>query len=157
MKGLWQDAIEKGAKVTVGGRKHKAGELFYEPTVIENCNTTMDLSREEIFGPVSAIYRFATEQEALQLANDTEYGLASYFFTENISRAWRVAAALECGIIGINEGIVSTAEAPFGGMKESGIGREGSRYGIEEYVEVKYICFGGEAFKFTLEKPDDRI
>jgi succinate-semialdehyde dehydrogenase/glutarate-semialdehyde dehydrogenase len=103
----------------------------------------MAISKEEIFGPVSAIYKFTTEEEAIQLANDTEYGLAAYFFTQNLNRAWRVAEALDYGIVGINEGVVSHAEAPFGGMKESGIGREGSKYGIEEYVEVKYMCLGG--------------
>ncbi|MEJ7676822.1 MAG: aldehyde dehydrogenase family protein [Segetibacter sp.] len=103
----------------------------------------MAISKEEIFGPVSAIYKFYTEEEAIQFANDTEYGLAAYFFTQNLGRAWRVAEALDYGIVGINEGIVSHAEAPFGGMKESGIGREGSKYGIEEYVEVKYMCLGG--------------
>lgn len=140
---LVQDAVEKGAAVTVGGMKHEAGKLFYQPSVIENCSHEMALSKEEIFGPVSAIYKFSTEEEAIQLANDTEYGLAAYFFTQNLARAWRVAEALDYGIIGINEGIVSHAEAPFGGMKESGIGREGSKYGIEEYVEIKYMCWGG--------------
>ncbi len=140
---LVQDAVEKGAKITAGGDRHVAGNLFYQPSVIEDCNQDMALSKEEIFGPVSAIYRFRTEEEAIQLANNTEYGLAAYFFTQNVSRTWRVAEALDYGIIGINEGIVSHAEAPFGGMKESGIGREGSKYGIEEYAEVKYMCLGG--------------
>ncbi len=140
---LVQDAVEKGAVVTLGVQKHEAGKLFYQPSVIENCSNEMAISKEEIFGPVSAIYKFTTEEEAVQLANDTEYGLAAYFFTQNAGRAWRVAEALDYGIIGINEGIVSHAEAPFGGMKESGIGREGSKYGIEEYVEIKYMCWGG--------------
>jgi succinate-semialdehyde dehydrogenase/glutarate-semialdehyde dehydrogenase len=140
---LVQDAVDKGAVVTLGGNKQEAGNLYYQPSVIEGCNKEMALSKEEIFGPVSAIYKFFAEEEAIQLANDTEYGLAAYFFTENLGRAWRVAEALDYGIIGINEGIVSHAEAPFGGMKESGIGREGSKYGIEEYVEVKYMCWGG--------------
>lgn len=140
---LIHDAIEKGATVTVGGDRHAAGKLFYQPTVIEDCNHEMALSKEEIFGPVSAIYKFFAEEEAIGFANDTEYGLAAYFFTQNLSRAWRVSEALDYGIIGINEGIVSHAEAPFGGMKESGIGREGSKYGIEEYVEIKYVCMGG--------------
>ena len=140
---LVQDAVEKGAVVTLGGKKHEAGKLFYQPSVIENCSHKMAISKEEIFGPVSAIYKFNTEEEAIQLANDTEYGLAAYFFTQNLGRAWRVSEALDYGIIGINEGIVSHAEAPFGGMKESGIGREGSKYGIEEYVEIKYMCMGG--------------
>jgi succinate-semialdehyde dehydrogenase/glutarate-semialdehyde dehydrogenase len=140
---LVHDAVEKGAAITVGGEKDAAGKLFYQPSIIEECNQEMALSKEEIFGPVSAIFRFRTEEEAIQRANDTEYGLAAYFFTENLNRAWRIAEALDYGIIGINEGIVSHAEAPFGGMKESGIGREGSKYGIEEYVEVKYMCLGG--------------
>lgn len=141
---LTKDAIEKGATITTGGNKHKAGNLFYEPTVLEGCNQEMAVSKEEIFGPVSAIFKFSTEEEAIQYANDTEYGLAAYFFTESLKRAWRrVAEALDYGIVGINEGVVSHAEAPFGGVKESGIGREGSKYGIEEYVEVKYICIGG--------------
>ncbi len=140
---LVHDAVEKGAVITAGGDRHRAGELFYQPSVIEGCNEEMALSKEEIFGPVSAIYKFNTEEEAIQLANDTEYGLAAYFFTQNLNRAWRVAEALDYGIVGINEGVVSHAEAPFGGMKESGIGREGSKYGIEEYVEVKYMCLGG--------------
>lgn len=134
---LIHDAVEKGAAITVGGDLNPAGRLFYQPSVIEGCTREMALSKEEIFGPVSAIYKFNTEEEVIQLANDTEYGLAAYFFTQNIGRAWRVAEALDYGIMGINEGIVSTAEAPFGGMKESGIGREGSKYGIEEYVEIK--------------------
>lgn len=140
---LVEDALCKGGNITVGGQEQKTGKLFYKPSIIEGCNTSMNVSKEEIFGPVSAIFKFSTEEEAIQLANDTEYGLASYFFTQNLARSWRVAEALDYGIIGINEGIVSTAEAPFGGMKESGIGREGSKYGIEEYLEVKYLCIGG--------------
>jgi succinate-semialdehyde dehydrogenase/glutarate-semialdehyde dehydrogenase len=143
IKRLMADAVDKGAAVTVGGHVHPAGKLFYAPSIIEGCNSTMAVSKEEVFGPVSPIFKFSTEEEAIQLANDTEYGLASYFFTQNLARAWRVSEALDYGIIGINEGIVSTAEAPFGGMKESGIGREGSKYGIEEYLEVKYMCLGG--------------
>jgi succinate-semialdehyde dehydrogenase/glutarate-semialdehyde dehydrogenase len=139
---LMGDALEKGAKVTVGGNPHPAGKLFYDPTVIEGCNAEMAVSKEEVFGPVSPIFKFSTDEEAIRLANDTEYGLASYFFTQNLKRAWKVAEALDYGIVGINEGIISTAEAPFGGMKESGIGREGSKYGIEEYVEIKYLCLG---------------
>ena len=140
---LVADAVEKGAAVTAGGNKHIAGKLFYEPGILEGCNSSMALSKEEIFGPVSAIYKFETEEEAISLANDTEYGLAAYFFTQNLNRTWRVAEALNYGIVGINEGIISHTEAPFGGMKESGFGREGSKYGIEEYIEVKYLCMGG--------------
>ncbi len=137
-----QDAVDKGAAVMLGGKKHPAGPLFYEPTIITHCNTDMQLSQEEIFGPVSAIYIFKTDAEAVALANATEYGLAAYFFTENVSRAWRIAEQLAYGMIGINEGIISYTEAPFGGVKQSGYGREGSRYGIEEYLSIKYLCFG---------------
>jgi succinate-semialdehyde dehydrogenase/glutarate-semialdehyde dehydrogenase len=140
---LMNDALERGATITAGGNKHEAGKLFYQPSIIEGCNSEMAVSREEIFGPVSAIYKFRTDEEAIQMANNTEYGLAAYFFTQNIGRAIRVAEALDYGIVGVNEGVVSHTEAPFGGMKESGIGREGSKYGIEEYVEVKYVCIGG--------------
>ncbi len=139
---LLADAVSKGATITYGGKRIKEGSLFYQPTIVENCNATMDMHEEEIFGPVSAIYTFKTEEEAIAMANNTSYGLAAYFFSQNINRIWRVAEALEYGMIGINEGIISHAEAPFGGVKESGIGREGSRYGIEEYLEVKYLCMG---------------
>jgi len=140
---LLQDAVNKGGKVTFGVKRGEAGNLFFQPTILEDCNETMDLHEEEIFGPVSAIFKFKTEAEAIQMANNTSYGLAAYFFSENINRVWRVAEALEYGMVGINEGIISHAEAPFGGVKESGIGREGSKYGIEEYIEVKYLCLGG--------------
>lgn len=140
---LLNDAISKGGQITVGGKRHKKGKLFFEPTIIEDCNPSMDLHEEEIFGPVSAIFKFKTEEEAIQMANNTNYGLAAYFFSQNINRVWRVAEALEYGMVGINEGIISHAEAPFGGVKESGIGREGSKYGIEDYVEIKYLCLGG--------------
>ena len=139
---LLADAVVKGGSITYGGKRLKAGELFFQPTIVEGCNPTMDMHREEIFGPVSAIYKFKTEEEAIAMANDTNYGLAAYFFSQNINRVWRVAEALEYGMVGINQGIISHAEAPFGGVKESGIGREGSRYGIEEYLEVKYLCMG---------------
>lgn len=140
---LIKDAVKKGGNITVGGANHQLGKLFFQPTVIEDCNRKMALFSEEIFGPVSAIYKFTTDEEAIELANDTEYGLAAYFFTQNLKRTWHIAEALEYGIVGINEGIVSHAEAPFGGRKESGIGREGSKHGLEEYVEVKYLCMGG--------------
>jgi len=140
---LLNDAASKGGKITMGGKQTKQGGLFFEPTIIEGCNASMDLSKEEIFGPISAIYKFSTEEEAIQTANDTSYGLAAYFFSQNINRVWRVAEALEYGMVGINEGIISHAEAPFGGVKQSGIGREGSKYGIEDYVEIKYLCLGG--------------
>jgi succinate-semialdehyde dehydrogenase/glutarate-semialdehyde dehydrogenase len=139
------DAQAKGAKVLLGGRRHALGGRFYEPTVLTEANTKMELAREETFGPVAALFRFKTEAEAIALANDTEYGLAAYFYGRDIARVWRVAEALEYGIVGINTGLISTEVAPFGGMKESGLGREGSKYGIEEYVEIKYLCFGGIA------------
>ncbi len=139
---LLKDAVDKGADILLGGTKDENGELFYQPTIITNCAKDMALSNEEIFGPVSAIYLFDTEQEAVVLANATEYGLAAYFFTQNISKAWRVAEQLQYGMIGINEGLISHAEAPFGGVKQSGYGREGSRYGIDEYLTIKYLCLG---------------
>ncbi len=140
---LLADGINKGGKISLGGKRNVAGKLFFEPTIIEECNNNMDMYKEEIFGPISAVYKFKTEEEAIAMANDTKFGLAAYFFSLNINRIWRVAEALEYGMVGINEGIISHAEAPFGGVKESGIGREGSRYGIEEYVEIKYLCIGG--------------
>jgi succinate-semialdehyde dehydrogenase/glutarate-semialdehyde dehydrogenase len=139
---LMADATSKGATIIAGGSKHEAGTLFYQPTIITNCTTEMDLSEEEIFGPVSAVYLFDKEEEAIDLANKTIYGLASYFFAKDINRVWRVAEQLQYGMIGINEGIISFAEAPFGGVKQSGYGKEGSFYGIEEYVVTKYICVG---------------
>ncbi|MSP68250.1 MAG: NADP-dependent succinate-semialdehyde dehydrogenase I [Alphaproteobacteria bacterium] len=138
-----KDAVSKGAKVIAGGRRHALGGQFFEPTVLVNVNTQMKVAREETFGPVAPLFRFKTEAEAIQLANDTEFGLAAYFYSRDIGRCWRVAEALEYGIVGVNEGIISVENAPFGGVKESGIGREGSHYGIEEYVEVKYLCMGG--------------
>jgi succinate-semialdehyde dehydrogenase/glutarate-semialdehyde dehydrogenase len=140
---LLDDAANKGGQITLGGKRHEQGELFFQPTIVEDCNASMDLHEEEIFGPVSAIFKFKTEEEAIQMANNTNYGLAAYFFSQNINRVWRVAEALEYGMVGINTGIISHAEAPFGGVKESGIGREGSKYGIEDYVEIKYLCLGG--------------
>src|SRR5207237_5954635 len=119
------------------------GGSFFEPTVPTDVTTDMVITREETFGPVAPLYRFKNEDEAIRMANDTEFGLAAYFYSRDIGRIWRVAEALEYGIIGINEGIISTEIAPFGGMKESGIGREGSKYGIEDYLEVKYLCMGG--------------
>ena len=116
--------------------------LFYEPTVISNANDTMMLAEEEIFGPVSPVFKFTTEEEAIHIANNTTYGLAAYFYSNDVNRCWRVAEQLEYGMVGINEGLISTEIAPFGGVKQSGIGREGSKYGIEEYVEIKYICYG---------------
>jgi succinate-semialdehyde dehydrogenase/glutarate-semialdehyde dehydrogenase len=137
------DAVGKGAKIVIGGKRSALGGSFFEPTVLANVTTDMIITREETFGPVAPLYRFKEEKEAVRMANDTEFGLAAYFYSRDIGRIWRVAEALEYGIVGINEGIISTEIAPFGGMKESGIGREGSKYGIEDYLEVKYLCMGG--------------
>ena len=138
-----QDAVAKGATVLAGGHRCALGSRFFEPTVLGDVTRAMVLAREETFGPVAALFRFGTEADAIALANDTEYGLAAYFYGRDIARVWRVAEALEYGIVGINTGIISTEVAPFGGVKESGLGREGSKYGIDEFVEVKYLCFGG--------------
>jgi succinate-semialdehyde dehydrogenase/glutarate-semialdehyde dehydrogenase len=140
---LIKDATGKGAKITTGGKRHPLGHTFFEPTVLTEVNTQMAIAQEEIFGPVATLFRFKTEADAIRLANDTEYGLAAYFYARDLGRVWRVAEALEYGIVGINEGIISTEVAPFGGMKESGIGREGSKYGIEDFLEVKYLAMGG--------------
>jgi succinate-semialdehyde dehydrogenase/glutarate-semialdehyde dehydrogenase len=137
------DATAKGAKVLVGGKRHALGGRFFEPTVLTGVTTAMDVAREETFGPVAPLFRFETEAESIALANDTEFGLAAYFYGRDISRIWRVAEALEYGIVGINTGIISTEVAPFGGVKESGLGREGSKYGLEEFLEIKYLCLGG--------------
>jgi succinate-semialdehyde dehydrogenase/glutarate-semialdehyde dehydrogenase len=137
------DALQKGAKIAVGGHRHALGGSFFEPTVLTGVTTDMMITKEETFGPVAPLYRFKTDEEAVKMANDTEFGLAAYFYSRDIGRIWRVAEGLEYGIVGINEGIISTEIAPFGGMKESGIGREGSKYGIEDYLEIKYLCMGG--------------
>ena len=137
------DAVAKGARVMAGGKRHAMGGSFFEPTVLADVKTNMKVTHEETFGPVAPLFRFKTEQELIKLANDTEFGLASYFYSRDIGRIWRVAEALEYGIVGINVGIISNEVAPFGGVKESGIGREGSKYGIEEFLEVKYLCMGG--------------
>ncbi len=136
------DATSKGAKILVGGKSHSAGKLFFEPTIMTDVTSHMQVAREETFGPVAPLFRFTTEDEVIRMANDTQFGLASYFYSRDIYRIWRVAEALEYGMVGINEGIMSSEVAPFGGYKESGIGREGSKYGIEEYVEIKYLCMG---------------
>ena len=138
-----EDAVAKGAKVLAGGGRGALGGSFVEPTILTDVNQDMRVFQEEIFGPVAPIFRFATEQEAIALANDTPFGLASYFYARDIGRIWRVAEGLEYGIVGINEGIISTEVAPFGGMKESGSGREGSHYGMDDYLEIKYLCMGG--------------
>jgi len=137
------DALAKGARVVLGGRRHALGGTYFEPTILADVTPAMLCAREETFGPVAPLFRFHTEAEAVRMANDTEFGLAAYFYSRDNGRVWRVARALEYGIVGINEGIISTEVAPFGGVKESGMGREGSRYGTEDFLEVKYLCMGG--------------
>jgi succinate-semialdehyde dehydrogenase / glutarate-semialdehyde dehydrogenase len=137
------DATRKGAKVLVGGKPHVLGGTFYEPTVLANARHDMLIAEDETFGPVAACFRFDTEQEVIALANNTPYGLSAYFYTQDMKRIWRVAEAIESGMIGINEGIISTEVAPFGGVKASGLGREGSKYGLDEYIELKYLLMGG--------------
>ncbi len=137
------DALAKGAKAVTGGRRHALGGTFYEPTVLTGVTPAMMLAREETFGPVAPLFRFETEAQAIAMANDTEFGLAAYLYTRDLARSWRVSEALEYGIIGLNTGLISTEVAPFGGVKESGTGREGSKYGILEYTELKYVCVGG--------------
>ncbi|RVJ86875.1 NAD-dependent succinate-semialdehyde dehydrogenase [Sinorhizobium meliloti] len=134
------DAIAKGAKVVTGGKRHSLGGTFFEPTVVTGATQAMKIAREETFGPVAPLFRFETEEEAIAMANDTEFGLAAYFYTENVRRTWRVAEALEYGMVGHNTGQISNEVAPFGGVKQSGLGREGSQYGIDEYLEIKYLC-----------------
>ncbi len=140
---LLEDAVRKGAQVILGGHRHPRGGTFFEPTVVTEVTPEMAFTQEEIFGPIAPLYRFRTEEEVIRLANSTRYGLAAYFYSRDIGRVWRVAEGLEYGMVGINTGLISTAVAPFGGVKESGIGREGSRYGVDEYVEIKYLCMGG--------------
>jgi len=140
-----EDAVALGARVFTGGHAHKLGGRFFEPTILTDVSPQAKLMNEETFGPVAPLIHFKTEAEGVAMANDTPFGLAAYFYTTDYARSWRVAEALECGIVGLNEGLISTEVAPFGGVKESGIGREGSKYGIEDYIEVKYICAGGLA------------
>jgi succinate-semialdehyde dehydrogenase/glutarate-semialdehyde dehydrogenase len=137
------DAVALGAHVVTGGKPSKLGGNFYEPTVLTGVTSEMKVAREETFGPVAPLFRFKTEEEAVRMANDTPFGLAAYFYTRDLGRCWRVSEALEYGIVGVNEGITSTEIAPFGGVKESGIGREGSHHGIEEFLETKYTLMGG--------------
>ena len=137
------DALARGARVVTGGRRHALGGNFYEPTILADVPRSADIFRDETFGPVAPLFRFSTEEEAVEMANDTEFGLAAYFYTRDVGRVFRVAEAIEAGIIGINEGIISTEVAPFGGVKSSGLGREGSKYGIEDYLEIKYLALGG--------------
>ena len=137
------DAVKKGGKIVIGGKRHSLGGSFYEPTVVSGATKDMLAFREETFGPLAPIFKFSNEAEAITMANDTPFGLAAYFYSQNIGRIWRVAEALEYGMVGINEGLISTEVAPFGGVKESGLGREGSQHGIEDYLELKYLCMGG--------------
>ena len=137
------DATAKGAKIVTGGSSHALGGTFFEPTLLTGVTTDMAVTREETFGPVAPLFRFHDEAEAIRMANDTEFGLASYFYSRDVGRIWRVAEGLEYGIVGINEGIISNEVAPFGGVKESGIGREGSKYGMDDFLEIKYLCMGG--------------
>ena len=137
------DAVGKGASVAVGGGRHALGGSFFQPTLLTNVTSEMAVAREETFGPVAPLFRFSTEDEAIRMANDTEFGLAAYFYSRDIGRIWRVSEGLEYGIVGVNEGIISNEVAPFGGVKESGIGREGSKYGMDDFVEIKYLCLGG--------------
>jgi len=137
------DATAKGATVLVGGKRHALGGRFFEPTILTGVTPEMAVAREETFGPVAPLFRFENEAQAIALANDTEFGLAAYFYSRDVGRIFRVGEALEYGIVGINTGIISTEVAPFGGVKESGLGREGSKYGLEEFLEIKYLCLGG--------------
>ena len=137
------DAVAKGARVIFGGKRHELGGTFFHPTILADVTTAMAVAREETFGPLAPLFRFSTEEEAIRMANDTEFGLASYFYSRDIGRVWRVAEAVEYGIVGINTGLISTTVAPFGGMKESGFGREGSKYGLDDFLEIKYLCIGG--------------
>jgi len=138
-----EDAVAKGASVAAGGGRSELGNCYIEPTLLTNVNDNMRVFSEEIFGPVAPLFKFETEDEAIAMANDTEFGLACYFYSRDIGRIWRVAEALEYGIVGINEGLISNEMAPFGGVKESGQGREGSKYGLDDYLEIKYMCIGG--------------
>jgi succinate-semialdehyde dehydrogenase / glutarate-semialdehyde dehydrogenase len=138
-----QDAVSKGGNVLLGGKRHALGQTFFEPTVLANVTPQMKVAKEETFGPLAPLFRFQTDKQAIEMANDTEFGLASYFYSRDIGRIWRAAEGLESGMVGINTGLISNEVAPFGGVKMSGLGREGSHYGIEEFVEIKYLCFGG--------------
>jgi succinate-semialdehyde dehydrogenase/glutarate-semialdehyde dehydrogenase len=137
------DALAKGAKLALGGKRHARGGLFFEPTILTDVTPQMRVAREETFGPVAPLFRFRTDDEAIAMANDTEFGLAAYFYSRDVGRIFRAAEGIESGMIGVNTGLISTAEAPFGGVKQSGLGREGSKYGIDEYLEVKYLCLAG--------------
>ncbi len=143
VEGMVADAVSKGGRIAAGGKRHELGGSFFEPTVIVDANTQMRFAREEIFGPLSPVFKFDSEEQAIELANDTEFGLACYFYTQDLGRTYRVMEGLKYGLIGVNEGIITTVEAPFGGLKESGLGKEGGRQGIEDYLDSKYVCIGG--------------
>ena len=138
-----EDAISKGGKIVTGGKRHKLGHGFFEPTIITDATQDMKFSKEEIFGPVAPVYKFETEEEVINMANDTEFGLACYFYTQDLGRTFRVMEGLEYGLVGVNEGVITAVEAPFGGFKESGVGKEGGHQGIQDYLEEKYVCIGG--------------
>ncbi len=138
-----QDALDKNGRLVIGGKRHTAGELFFEPTLIADVTADMDMATQETFGPLAAVFKFETEQQAVEMANATEFGLAAYCYTKDLGRAWRMSEQLEYGMVGINKGLISNEVAPFGGIKQSGLGREGSKYGIEDYLEIKYTLFGG--------------
>jgi succinate-semialdehyde dehydrogenase/glutarate-semialdehyde dehydrogenase len=137
------DALAKGAKIALGGKRHALGGRFYEPTILTGVTKEMKVANEETFGPVAPLFRFKDEADVIAQANDTDFGLASYFYARDMGRVWRVAEALEAGIVGVNTGLISTEVAPFGGVKQSGLGREGSKYGIDDFVQIKYISMGG--------------
>jgi succinate-semialdehyde dehydrogenase/glutarate-semialdehyde dehydrogenase len=137
------DAVAKGAKVILGGHRHALGGRFFEPTLLTEVTAAMKVSREETFGPVAPLYRFKTDEEAVSLANASEFGLAAYFYSRDVGRVFRIAESIESGMVGINVGILANEVAPFGGVKQSGLGREGSKYGIEDFLEIKYLCIGG--------------
>ena len=143
VEGMVADAVSKGGRIAAGGKRHELGGTFFQPTVIADANTQMRFAREEIFGPLSPVFKFDSEEQAIELANDTEFGLACYFYTQDLGRTYRVMEGLKYGLIGVNEGIITTVEAPFGGLKESGLGKEGGRQGIEDYLDSKYVCIGG--------------
>ncbi|MBY0574845.1 MAG: aldehyde dehydrogenase family protein, partial [Undibacterium sp.] len=137
------DALDRGARLITGGKSHAKGGLFFEPTILADVNHEMLVMREETFGPVAAVQSFHSEEEVIRLANDTDFGLAAYFYSRELARVWRVAEKLEYGMVGVNTGMIANEVTPFGGIKQSGLGREGSRYGMDEYLEMKYVCLGG--------------
>jgi len=137
------DALAKGARLVAGGQRHALGHGFFQPTVLADVTNDMQVAREETFGPLAPLFRFRTEEEVIGLVNNTEFGLASYFYSRDIGRVWRVAEAIETGMVGVNTGLISNEIAPFGGVKQSGLGREGSKYGMDDYLVIKYVCMGG--------------